>query len=92
MNWTIKKTKNASVARNFGRISGTKVFTQPRLLKMMYCGTTMTWMGSMIVISMIANHTVFSRNCSRANAYAASVQANRLPAIAPITTMAELMM
>jgi hypothetical protein len=46
---TIKKTKNASVARNLGRISGTNVFTKPRWLKMMYCGTTTTWMGSMIV-------------------------------------------
>src|SRR5829696_3836608 len=89
---TIKNTKNASVARNLGRIRGTNVFTQPSWLKMMYCGTTTTWKGSMIVISMIANHSVFSRNCSRANAYAASVQANRLPAIAPTTTMAELMM
>src|SRR5829696_2285561 len=88
---TIKNTKNTSVARNLGKISGTKVFTQPNWLKMMYCGTTTTWKGSMIVISMIANHIAFSRNCSRAKAYAASVQANRLPAIAPITTMAELM-
>ena len=29
MNWTIKNTKNASVARNLGKISGTNVFTQP---------------------------------------------------------------
>ncbi len=92
MNWTIKNTKNASVARNLGRISGTNVFTQPNWLKMMYCGTTTTWKGSMIVISMIANHSVFSRNFSRANAYAAREQENRLPAMAPITTMAELMM
>ena len=92
MNCTIKKTKNASVARNLGRISGTNVFTKPRLLKMMYCGTTTTWMGSMIVNSMIENHTVLNRNFSRANAYAARVQESRLPAIAPITTMAELMM
>ena len=42
MNCTIKKTKNASVARNFGRISGTKVFTQPSALNTMYCGTTTT--------------------------------------------------
>ena len=40
----------------------------------------------------MANHSPRSRNFSRANAYAASVQANRLPAIAPITTMKELMM
>ena len=41
---------------------------------------------------MIENHSVLSRNFSRANAYAASEQANRLPATAPITTIAELMM
>ena len=44
------------------------------LLNRMYCGTTTTWNGSMIVTSMIANHSVLSRNCSRANAYAASEQ------------------
>src|SRR5215207_9623244 len=92
MNWTIKNTKNASVARNLGKISGTNVFTQPSWLKTMYCGTTTTWKGSMIVNSMMANHSDLSRNCSRANAYAASVQANKLPAIPPMTTMAELMM
>ena len=42
MNCTIRNTKNASVARNFGRISGMKVFTQPSALNTMYCGTTMT--------------------------------------------------
>src|SRR5215207_6991910 len=92
MNCTIKKMKNASTARNLGKISGTNVFTHPNALKMMYCGTTTTWKGSMSVNSMMANHNPRSRNCSRANAYAASVQANRLPAMAPTTTMKELMM
>src|SRR5688500_11467820 len=92
MNWTIKNTKNASVARNFGRINGTNVFTHPSELKRMYCGTTTTWKGNMRVSSMMANHKPLSRNFSRANAYAARVQANRLPAMAPTTTMAELMM
>ena len=92
MNWTIKNTKNASVARNLGKISGTNVFTKPSALNRMYCGTTTTWKGSMSVNSMMANHSPRSRNFSRANAYAARVQANRLPAIAPITTMKELMM
>src|SRR5215211_5897527 len=92
MNWTIKNTKNASVARNLGKISGTNVFTKPSWLKMMYCGTITTWKGSMIVNSMIENHNPLNRNFSRANAYAASVQANRLPAMAPTTTMNELMM
>ena len=69
-----------------------KVSTQPSWLNRMYCGTTTTWMGSMIVISMIENHSVFSRNCSRAKAYAASEHDNRLPTMAPITTIAELRM
>ena len=68
MNWTIKNTKNASVARNLGKISGTNVFTQPNWLKRMYCGTTSTWKGSMSVSSMMANHSPLSRNFSRANA------------------------
>ena len=41
---------------------------------------------------MIENHSVSHRNCSRANAYAAIEQANRLPAKAPTTTIAELIM
>ena len=92
MNWTIKKMKKASTAKNLGRISGTNVFTQPRLLNRMYCGTRTTWIGSMTVTSMIENHSVLNRNCSRANAYAASEQANTLPTTAPTTTIAEFTM
>src|SRR3954447_4122012 len=92
MNCTMRNTKKASVAKNLGRISGTNVFTQPRLLNKMYCGTNTTWIGSMTVTSMIENSTVLSRNFNRANAYAANEQANRLPATAPTTTIAELMM
>src|SRR5919107_1305232 len=90
MNCTIRNTKNASVARNLGRISGMKVSTQPSWLKMMYCGTTTTWNGSMIVTSMIENHSVLNRN--RANAYAANEHDNRFPMMAPITTIAEFSM
>ena len=48
MNWTIRKMKNASVARSFGRISGRKVLTQPSCENRMYCGTIITWIGSMM--------------------------------------------
>ena len=41
INWTIRKMKNASVARNFGTIKGRKVLIQPTLLKRIYWGTTM---------------------------------------------------
>ena len=68
MNWTIKNTKNASVARNLGSTSGMKVLIQPSWLNRMYCGTTTTWIGSMIVTSMIENQSVFPRNFSRAKA------------------------
>ena len=34
----------------------------------MYCGTMITWIGSMIDMSMIANHSLRPRNSSRANA------------------------
>src|SRR3954451_3164290 len=92
MNCTIKKTKNASVARNFGRIKGTKVFTQPSALNTMYCGTTTTYTGSIKVINMIEKNSVLKRNLNRAKAYAAREHANRLPATAPTTTMVELTM
>jgi len=43
MNWTMRKMKNASVARNFGTISGRNVLTQPKDRKIAYCGTISTW-------------------------------------------------
>ena len=68
MNCTIRKTKNASVASSLGRISGRNVLVQPSWEKMMYCGTITTWIGSMMVSSMIANSSDLPRNSSRANA------------------------
>ena len=38
MNWTIRKTKNASVARNLPISSGMNVSTRPSRLNRMYCG------------------------------------------------------
>ncbi len=67
-NWTMRKTKNASVASSFGTMSGRKVFTQSIWAKMMYCGTMSTWIGSMIVTSMIAKVIAPPRNVSLANA------------------------
>ena len=68
MNCTIRKTKNASVASSFGRISGMKVFVKPSCEKMMYCGTITTWIGNMIVSSMIAKKPDLPLNCRRAKA------------------------
>ena len=48
MNCTMRKTKNASVARSFGTISGRNVLIQPSWENMMYCGTMITWIGSMM--------------------------------------------
>ena len=69
MNWTMRKTKNASVARNFGTISGRYgVSTQPSCLNRMYCGMISTWSGSSSVPIMMANQSPRSRKRSRANA------------------------
>jgi hypothetical protein len=57
MNCTIRKTKNASVASSFGTISGQYVLIQSSCENRMYCGTITTWIGSMIVPSMMANHS-----------------------------------
>ena len=68
MNCTIRKMKKASCARNFGTTSGRMVFTQPIWRKKMYCGISCTWMGSMMVPSMMANQNHFSLKLSRAKA------------------------
>ncbi len=90
MNCTMRKTKNASMARNLGRMSGQYVFTRPSLLKMMYCGISTAWCGSMIVAIMNANSGPRIRNRSRANAYAASEQLMTLPRTAPPAISREL--
>ena len=68
MNWTMRNTKNASVARSLGTISGQKVFTQPICENRMYCGTMITWNGSMMVSSMMPKNSFLPLNCSRAKA------------------------
>ncbi len=55
----------------------------------MYCGTITTWIGSMMLSSMIANQNFFPTNSSRANAYAAIEHDTRLPRTLPSTTAAE---
>jgi hypothetical protein len=68
MNWTIRKMKNASVAKNLGTMSGRNVLIQPSSLNRMYWGTITTWIGSMIVPSMMAKQTRLNGNSNRANA------------------------
>ena len=68
MNWTIRKTKKASVARNFGTTSGRMVFTQPIFRKKMYCGMSCAWIGSMIDPSISENHSHLRRKFRRAKA------------------------
>lgn len=46
MNCTIRKTKNASVARNLPATSGTSVSTSSSLRNITYCGMSRTWYGS----------------------------------------------
>ena len=79
MNCTIRNTKNASVARNFGRISGQYVSTSSSLLNMMYCGMIITWNGSSSVPIIAANRMPTPRNWIRANAYAASAEESTVP-------------
>jgi len=68
MNWTIRNTKNASVASSLGTNSGQKVFTQPICENRMYCGTITTWNGSMMVNSMMPKNSRLPVNWSRAKA------------------------
>ena len=68
MNCTIRKMKNASVASSFGTMSGRNVLTQPSWENSTYCGTMITWIGSMMLSSMIANQNRLPVNSSRANA------------------------
>ena len=46
----IKKIKKA-LPPHSGTVSGRNVFTQFSPLKIIYCGTTSTWLGTIIVIS-----------------------------------------
>ncbi len=55
-NCTMRNTKNASVASSFGTMSGRNVLIHDSDENRMYCGTMITWIGSMIDMSMIANH------------------------------------
>jgi hypothetical protein len=68
MNCTIRKMKNASVARNFGTTSGRIVLIHASSLNSTYCGTSVTWYGSSIVPSINANIVRVNGNVSRANA------------------------
>ncbi len=68
MNCTMRKTKKASVAKNLGTMSGRKVLIQPSSLKIVNWGTSTTWKGSMIVISMRANRMLRPLNFNRPKA------------------------
>ena len=78
-NCTIRKTKKASTARNFGATSGRMVLTQPSSRNSTYCGISVTWPGSIRVISIMANQKFRPLKRSRAKAKAAIEQAIRLP-------------
>ena len=62
----------------------------PSWLKMMYCGISTAWCGSMIVAIMNAKSGPRKRNRSRAKAYAASEQLSTLPMTAPPAMNSEL--
>lgn len=79
MNWTIRKMKKASVARNLGTVSGRMVLIQASSLNSTYWGTSVTWYGSSMVPSMTANRVRLNGNSSRAKAYPARAQAITFP-------------
>jgi hypothetical protein len=64
----MRKMKKESVARSFGTIKGRKVLSHPNSEKSTYWGTTITWIGNMIVINMIANQKFRNRKFSLAKA------------------------
>ena len=68
MNWTMRNTKNASVARNLPISSGMNVSTRPSRLNTMYCGMITTWNGSSSVPIMSAKKMFRPGNSIRANA------------------------
>ena len=68
MNCTSRKTKNASVARNFGRTSGQKVSIMSRVLNSRYWGMITTWNGSSRVPIIAAKRIPRPLNCTRAKA------------------------
>ena len=68
MNWTMRKTKNASAARNLPISSGTNVSTRPSRLNTMYCGMITTWNGSRSVPIMRAKKTLRPGKSIRAKA------------------------
>lgn len=55
MNWTIRKTKKASVARYLPISSGVKVLISSSFWNITYCGMISTWYGSSSVPIMMAN-------------------------------------
>src|SRR5690625_3773073 len=67
-NCTMRNTKNASVASSFGTMRGRKVLIHPSSENSTYWGTMITWIGSMMDISMIANHRPRSLKFNRAKA------------------------
>jgi hypothetical protein len=81
----IRKTKKPSVAKNFGNTNGINVLSQFNLLNTIYCGISLTWIGSINVASIIANHIFFNGKSIFANAYATREHEMRFPIIANIT-------
>ena len=68
------------------------MFTQPSLLNKMYCGTSVTCVGSISVTSIVAYAIRRPMKFSRANANAARLQENTLPMIASTEMNSEFSM
>ena len=84
-NCTSMKMKNA-VPKNQGSTSAILVSTRFSLLRIMYCGTTMTCDGIINVTITQENQKFPPRNLILVNAYAASSEMNTQPTIASTVT------
>ena len=63
--WRSRKTLNA-FAKKWGMISGSHVPFQPSHVKITYCGSSVTWIGRMIVASRMKKRTFLPGNRNRA--------------------------
>ena len=83
MNCTIRKTKNASVARYLPSSSGTYVLISSIFWNITYCGISSTWYGSSSVPIISVNSRLRPANRILAKAYAVSEQEIRMPTTEP---------
>lgn len=90
MNCTIRKTKNASVAKYFGSIRGVYVLIMSMLRNSTYWGISSTWYGSRRVPIINVKSRLRPANLIFEKAYAVSEQDTRIPITEPTARKSEL--